>query len=964
MKQTLVFLMGVIVSLIWADFGPIETVMEDNVAYSDNGALTTDADGNIYYVAFKDHHARLYVINSYGYVYEHWVPIGGLMPDADYSADILVEDDHTIHIVVPGSFYGFAYAVSHDMGENFEWTNVNCPTNHPRLVVTDDAVSVVCYSHRNKRNSHCNLFMDKPKSEFDMGVIFKGTDEFFGPVHCNDDIWIYQGGGGNNNGYPTFHGLVTTTGQIRMYPSGAPVQIPECIFLGGWVEDVPHVDMITTDQIRSNGSHPVTDPETDIFYVKIDGNSWSSMIGKITETYQDIPVYSWFPQDAAQVQAVIDTGGNWYEDANVVHVNHVAVRDTIWTVGPGGAVNGGSVFIDYGKLWIEGCTQGMITFGCADSIIITGDLTYANTPVGQSPSGDDFNTTDLLGLISEESVIVGYKNYDPWIEERNEANCDDVYLYGVFAAIGEGDPQIYGNMARHHDGMFTFEYQHPHGSTPSFVAPSPYTLQDTVYTLVDFQRNIFPPTSQVAPEIMGFNLHGGNPPAGYPCSGYPYTDPQYLASYPNANPASYAYPGGTDWPYYNPVWPESSDEIVFERGTLHLWGSVIQRRMGYLHRSGDDSNNHPANGEWDIVNQHFDGVHPSCGYERDYQYDERLQYVSPVDFSQANLQTTETIRVFSSNPDSLEFYEICEQELQADNATEVLVAQDGETVVVVATHPTLDCMLMVSHDAGQSFSTQPFVNQTFGDLEQLTIADGTIYGFDDDTDSFYQIFEDGTTEELGGGVPQTFENPYAEDFVAVNDNLIMGRVVQDGMSFNFDFSYLSPDYNAAVQSFDLPLEAPCQTMKIDDIPGDALRLTFSQGSYLQSIHRIFQTQGTLDGLTAAGYTSKPNGLTLSNHPNPFNPSTEICFSLSSEQYEQDEPVAIEIFNIKGQKVKTIPIDINKLSSRPSGARGEISSTTTWDGTDISNRPVASGLYLYQLKVGGTAVAQRKMMLLK
>jgi hypothetical protein len=254
------------------------------------------------------------------------------------------------------------------------------------------------------------------------------------------------------------------------------------------------------------------------------------------------------------------------------------------------------------------------------------------------------------------------------------------------------------------------------------------------------------------------------------------------------------------------------------------------------------------------------------------------------------------------------------------------------------------------------------VNQTFGDLEQLTIADGTIYGFDDDTDSFYQIFEDGTTEELGGGVPQTFENPYAEDFVAVNDNLIMGRVVQDGMSFNFDFSYLSPDYNAAVQSFDLPLDAPCQTMKIDDIPGDDLRLTFSQGSYLQSIHRIFQTQGTLDGLTAAGYTSKPNGLTLSNHPNPFNPSTEICFSLSNEQYEQDEPVTIEIFNIRGQKVKTIPIDIDAMSSRPQ--RRELSSSITWDGTDSSNRPVATGLYFYQLKEGNKSVAQKKMMLLK
>jgi hypothetical protein len=39
-------------------------------------------------------------------------------------------------------------------------------------------------------------------------------------------------------------------------------------------------------------------------------------------------------------------------------------------------------------------------------------------------------------------------------------------------------------------------------------------------------------------------------------------------------------------------------------------------------------------------------------------------------------------------------------------------------------------------------------------------------------------------------------------------------------------------------------------------------------------------------------------------------------------------------------------------------------STTWDGTDSDNRPVATGLYFYQLKVGNTAVAQKKMMLLK
>lgn len=38
-----------------------------------------------------------------------------------------------------------------------------------------------------------------------------------------------------------------------------------------------------------------------------------------------------------------------------------------------------------------------------------------------------------------------------------------------------------------------------------------------------------------------------------------------------------------------------------------------------------------------------------------------------------------------------------------------------------------------------------------------------------------------------------------------------------------------------------------------------------------------------------------------NYPNPFNPTTEISFSLTTEPTESTE---IEIYNIKGQKVKT------------------------------------------------------------
>ena len=468
-------------------------------------------------------------------------------------------------------------------------------------------------------------------------VKFWGPDVLWGPVHSNDDIWIQQGGGGNNDGWPTFHAKVTTAGQFRHYPDGGalPPGVMEQIFLGEWAEGVPAITYNpTADDVRAHGLHPFTDPTTDIVYIKMNGASWSSKTGRITKTYQDIPCYSWYPKNAAEANDVINAGGNWFEDCDVVWTNHVAIWDTVWTYGSNGSMNGGSVFVDYGKLWIEGAVAGRITFAAADTVIITGDITYAGTTPGQPPDGDQPNAYDVFGLVSEQKILIGYKNWDPWEMKVQDVNTDGVYLYGAYAAIGFGDQQLYGDMACHYDGLFTFQYQHPHGSTPDFTAPSPYTLNDTVYTYIDYHKFIYPKNNFVPPNVFDFNLHGGPIPPGYPCCGYPYENPGY--AYPNDNPANYAVPYGTDWPHFNPVWPEGSGSIVFERGDLHVWGAIAQTRRGFIHRSGSDEYNHPPSmqGLWDVENYHFDGNHSSTGYDKDYHFDNRLLVLQPPDFPQ------------------------------------------------------------------------------------------------------------------------------------------------------------------------------------------------------------------------------------------------------------------------------------------------------------------------------------------
>ncbi len=91
-------------------------------------------------------------------------------------------------------------------------------------------------------------------------------------------------------------------------------------------------------------------------------------------------------------------------------------------------------------------------------------------------------------------------------------------------------------------------------------------------------------------------------------------------------------------------------------------------------------------------------------------------------------------------------------------------------------------------------------------------------------------------------------------------------------------------------------------------------------------------------------------ITLSqNYPNPFNPRTTISFDLP-----KSANVDLSIYNIKGQKVKTLTDE--KYS------KGKHS--LIWNGTNDENQNVGSGVYFYKLNVNGENITVRKCLLLK
>lgn len=107
---------------------------------------------------------------------------------------------------------------------------------------------------------------------------------------------------------------------------------------------------------------------------------------------------------------------------------------------------------------------------------------------------------------------------------------------------------------------------------------------------------------------------------------------------------------------------------------------------------------------------------------------------------------------------------------------------------------------------------------------------------------------------------------------------------------------------------------------------------------------------------AAGNPAPPGDFELlQNYPNPFNAATEIRFRVGTPAQ-----VTLEVFDISGRKIKTLVEEVF-----PAGMF-----KTYWNGADIRGLPVASGTYIYRLKVSALSekenhqVFTRRMVIVK
>ena len=92
-----------------------------------------------------------------------------------------------------------------------------------------------------------------------------------------------------------------------------------------------------------------------------------------------------------------------------------------------------------------------------------------------------------------------------------------------------------------------------------------------------------------------------------------------------------------------------------------------------------------------------------------------------------------------------------------------------------------------------------------------------------------------------------------------------------------------------------------------------------------------------------------------NHPNPFNPVTQIPYVVGGAPGRgASQRVTLRVYDVAGRVVATL-VDQDQA---PGSYR------TRWNGVGDNGAPVVSGVYFYRLTVGSSRAFTRKLVLLK
>lgn len=891
----LMLLCGSVFGIIWE---PAPQLIGD-AAVSFAGEPAVQAVGDTIYIAYlsriDDDHSCLNFTKSHSgssYTIQVMDPLEFPISSAP-GAPSLVLDLPKITIMVKGE--DFLYQ-SHSADFGMNWTCQRLDeglieSNDPYPLMSAIATGTRNFTVKSQAIDSCMLFMNQDKSMNDTNVYFSGKDVISGPVMVNSDLRIKQAGGGYNNGWPTFHEPVTLAGNVISSPSSYPVNQ---VFQGGLIENAapelfrPNLELFKYDFL-SDAQVIGQDDEDCIYLMEVDGTNFTMWKGTITQPYTvNADVYAPYPS----------VGGT------PLFSNSFTVVDTIWSDTYFGILFE-KLFVK-GTLWLKGTFSGQHSIYCDSDIYLIGDILLSNTTPPNSPDPDSYpNPSEKVSLISDKQIIIKYGYRHPADSVRIHPNIGadneypapfggGVFIYADLIALNK-DPD---NSRR--DGMFTFEYQHPHPSVPAVNMT--FDTESYYFDWIDLHRRHYPQTA--------------------------------------ANP----WPHNIDYPWYNPLWPEKAPYL--ERGTVNLWGSLYQERQGYLHRSRNDAEYPSGSGIWDIdldmcggpvnTNQVNDPVIPDLiygagnypgalgsgvGYKKCFNHDSRsFDNMPRTDIWGLGALVTESVGfdypssvvkwhklnkpVVHKSMDQIdgEYLYHLNNTLFTDEAAypqdlpedwEIVQAKllaDGNVITLQKSSQNQSCRLQIS-DLEQSspsvIHTSPYT-QDYISLHR--IWDGFLFVIPADADNAATLIR---LDENGGIVSTSDTLPLPVDFGSepLYDSRIALSTPEPGL------------LHACLWAKDAP-----------------------EGS------AFWHLQGNIDPLSADDPAIVPSALSLSCYPNPF--TDTILMEVKSPR---SQPVKINIYNVKGQKVKTLQLGTQ------SGA-GQI----TWNGNDEKGQPVAQGIYFARI----------------
>jgi hypothetical protein len=744
-----------------------------------------------------------------------------------------------------------------------------------------------------------------PDSINGTGVRFGPYDYIGGPYRTNGDIFVDCSASLAPSNCPVFEQLAMCSGELGGTYSGSDLPI---MFPAGILENVPELELPRLDLSAYQPVGPVNYDPSKIVMVNVQGSTYEAWLGSITPPelvpFEVYNVYPDIPLDEP------------------IFTNMVALRDTIWTPLPGGNCANTQLY-SANRLWIKGNFAGKQNWACGDTIYIIGDITLAGTPPGESPL-EPLNTTDKVSLISEKSVLVKYGYLDPVSGIRvhiARQDADPIKIYASVFALGNNPANPRKN------GVFSFEYQHPHPSVPAV-----HSYGGQTWDYIDLHRRKFPQT------------------------------------------LVFPWPEHVDYPWYNPLWPERSPYL--ERGTLQVWGSMIQHTRGYMHRSlydvewnGEGAWNidmdycggssalvyeDPALG-WTLNSVNYPGAPGSgIGYKKDYRYDSRIGFKD----------ATALIWPFGPKISALVYYG--QPTLSDEYICRIEEIENPQIGKQFAQGTEFNLLSLNNHlykQQGNSLTELGYEGQ-FGMINGLAlgtdnlglVSEILVQTGEGGDYSFHVSLCDastGTVQPVAGfgDLESTLFNvavlPGNRKILAYLDNqeqlqiLDMENNGELHHAESCDLSWLPEDFNRHNSRLEL---IPAGTDQLDIVlwlSGEGMYTDFPAGL----IHHARASLQPVDNDDPV--LPVPQMLSLSAYPNPARDNMKL--ELSSTQGE----CRLDVFNLRGQKLCT-------LQSGSLNDRG--GQVYNWDGRDAMGYRLGSGVYLIKARIEDRTVLTKRVCL--